>query len=44
MMRAAKTATGTLDDDNDPLTPLPVIEFVGDDDGDGVWHIRHDDF
>ena len=26
----ANTATGTLDDDNDPLTPLPAIEFVGD--------------
>ena len=33
---SAKTATGTLDDDNNPLTPPPVIEFVGDDDGDGV--------
>ena len=26
----ANTATGTLDDDDDPLTPLPVIEIFGD--------------
>ena len=26
----ANTATGTLDDDNDPLTPLPTIELDGD--------------
>ena len=35
---ATGIATGTLTavDDGDPLTPPPVIEFVGDDDGDGV--------
>ena len=27
---SAKTATGTLDDDNNPLTPPPIIELVGD--------------